>query len=80
MSVPTYDQLIDPLLRVLAAADGPMRAADARIAVADRVGLTEEQRAEMLPSGAHARYAHRVGWAHDRMKRHGLTHSPSWRW
>jgi restriction system protein len=42
------------------------------------MGLTEDQRSELLPSGAHARYAHRVGWAQDSTKRHGLTESPSW--
>lgn len=78
MTVPTYPELIDPLLRVLAEHGGPMRAADAKVGVADRVGLTEEQRAEMLPSGAHARYAHRVGWAQDSTKRQELTFSPTW--
>jgi restriction system protein len=78
MSVPPYAEFIDPLLRVLAESASPLRAGDAKVAVADRVGLTDEQRAEVLPSGAHARYAHRIGWAQDSTKRQGLTRSPSW--
>lgn len=77
MTVPTYAEMIEPLLRVLHER-GPLRASEARLAVADRMGLTEEQRSELLPSGAHARYAHRVGWAQDSTKRHGLTTSESW--
>ncbi|MCB9629760.1 MAG: restriction endonuclease [Sandaracinaceae bacterium] len=78
MSIPTYAEFITPLLHVLADQAGPRRAGEIKEAVADRVGLTEEQRQEVLPSGAHARYAHRIGWAQDSTKRHGLTASPSW--
>ncbi|MCB9613483.1 MAG: winged helix-turn-helix domain-containing protein [Sandaracinus sp.] len=77
MTVPTYAEMIEPLLRVLHER-GPLRASEARLAVADRMGLTEEQRSELLPSGAHPRYAHRVGWAQDSTKRHGLTTSETW--
>lgn len=75
-SVPTFDAFIEPLLRVLTSTDEPIRTGDVYEAVADRVGLTEEQRSEVLPSGRQPYYKNRIGWAHDRLKRAGLSDSP----
>jgi restriction system protein len=76
MTIPTYDQLIDPLPHFLVAHPDGVRAAEAHEAVAEVVGLTEEDRAERLPSGIQQVYKNRIGWAHDRLKRAGLSASP----
>ncbi len=75
-SVPSFTQFIGPLLHYLAEDGGIIRAGDCHDAVADIVGLTNEQRAEVLPSGSQQVYKNRIGWAHDRLKRHGLSGSP----
>jgi len=76
MTVPTYDQFIEPLLRYLAAHPDGAKAADAHAAVADRLGLTADDRAALLPSGVQPLYKNRNGWAHDRLKRAGFSTSP----
>lgn len=76
MTLPTYDQFIAPLLSLLAAHPEGLTTAVAQTAVADAVGLTEEQRAVRLPSGVQAVYRNRIGWAHDRLKRAGYSQSP----
>lgn len=74
MSVPTYDQFIEPLLRFLAEHPDGAAARDAQDAAADRLGLTEAQRLEVIASGQ-AMFRNRAGWAHDRLKRAGLSSS-----
>jgi restriction system protein len=74
--IPTYDQFIEPLLRYLAEHPQGAITRDIQEALADRLGLTAEQRAIALPSGAQAMYKNRIGWAHDRLKRSGLSTSP----
>ena len=76
MPVPTYDQFIDPLLRYLAAHPEGARTGEIQEALADEMGFSEEERQELLPSGAQAVYKNRIGWAHDRLKRRGLSESP----
>ena len=76
MTVPTYDQFIEPLLRYLAAHPDGARAADAHDAVAVQLGLSVDDRAERVPSGVQSVYKNRNGWAHDRLKRAGLSTSP----
>jgi restriction system protein len=76
MSIPSYDQFIEPILRFLAAHPEGARARDAMEAAADALGLTEADRLAMLPSGMQAVYRNRAGWAHDRLKRAGLSSSP----
>jgi restriction system protein len=76
MAIPTYDQFIEPLLRVLAEHPDGMHARAARDAAADALGLTPADKAEMLPSGLQAIYQNRAGWAQDRLKRAGLAESP----
>jgi restriction system protein len=75
VSIPTYDRFIEPLLRYLAREGiAPTRAAYE--AAADALALSPEQRAEVLPSGRQPIYRNRIGWAHDRLKRAGLSTSP----
>jgi restriction system protein len=74
MSVPTYDQFIEPILRYLAATPEGAPARDAHEAAADTLNLSEAQRQELIAS-SQATYKNRAGWAHDRLKRAGLSSS-----
>lgn len=75
MAVPTYDKFIEPVLRFLAEHAEGTPARDAHDAAADRLGLSESDRAQVLPTGQ-AIYKNRAGWAHDRLKRSGFSSSP----
>lgn len=64
-----------PLLRL--ASDGKEhRFRDAIEALATHFGLTDAERAEMLPSGTAALFDNRVGWARTYLKQAGLLDSP----
>lgn len=73
--IPTYDKFIDPVLRFLERNPGGVAAALAYDAAANALGLTEEQKLRILDSGAQI-YKNRAAWAHDRLKRAGLSSSP----
>ena len=75
IEVPTYDQFIEPVLRVLQQHPEGLRASEVHEAAAAYLNLTTEQRSELLSSGQ-AVYKNRCGWAHDRLKREGLSASP----
>lgn len=75
MSVPTYDRFIEPILRFLASHSEGAPTREAQEAAANALGLTEEQRQELVSSGQPT-YKNRAGWAHDRLKRAGLSNSP----
>jgi len=77
MPIPTFDQFIHPLLKLLAAHPDGIRSQDAYQALAAQLHLSDEDQRELLPSGRQAVYQNRIGWAHDRLKRAGLSHSPS---
>ncbi len=49
MSIPDYQALMLPVLRLAAA--GETRVPDVADAIADQLGLSDAERAEMLPSG-----------------------------
>lgn len=76
MAVPTYDLFIEPVLRFLATHPEGVSAKQAHEAAADALGVSDEDRQELLPSGAQLIYKNRAGWAHDRLKRAGLSSSP----
>lgn len=76
MPVPTYDLFIEPLLRFLAANENGVSAKLAHEQAANALGLSEEDKQILLPSGAQPIYKNRAGWAHDRLKRAGLSSSP----
>lgn len=76
MPVPTYDKFIEPLLRFLATQPDGALARVAHEQVAAMLSLTDEDKQELLPSGAQPIYKNRAGWAHDRLKRAGLSSSP----
>lgn len=75
MPVPTYDQFIEPILRCLAAQPDGALAKDVHERAAAALQLTEQDRQELLPSGTQPVYKNRAGWAHDRLKRAGLSSS-----
>ena len=76
MAVPTYDRFIEPLLRFLAARPEGAPAREAHDHAAVALGLTDDDRQQLLPSGAQPMFKNRAGWAHDRLKRAGLSRSP----
>lgn len=76
MTVPTYDQFIEPILRFLAKNADGAPAKMAHDAAATALGLTDEDRLLVLTSGTQQVYKNRAGWAHDRLKRAGLSSSP----
>lgn len=75
MPIPTYDQFIEPLLRFLARHPDGVRSSGVYAALADLVGLTEDEREQRLPSRRQPVHHNRIGWAHDRLKRAGLSTS-----
>lgn len=75
MAVPTYDQFIEPILRHLASHPSGVLARDVHDAAAEALHLSDADRAELLPSGVQRVYKNRAGWAHDRLKRAGLSAS-----
>ena len=76
MSIPTYDRFIEPILRFLASQPDGSAANAAHEAAAHHLGLSDEDKALILPSGVQRIYKNRAGWAHDRLKRAGLSSSP----
>jgi len=73
MTVPSFDQFIDPLLRLLVGRPDGIAARDAIDAVADAVGIAAEERVLLTGSGTDTVYGNRIRWAHDRLKRAGLS-------
>lgn len=61
MSIPDYQSLMKPLLE--AASDGEVSNADAFARVASKLGLGEEDLAQLLPSGRQTVFANRCHWA-----------------
>jgi restriction system protein len=76
MAVPSFDSLMLPVLETLV--DGKIhRPQEVSDLVAARLGVSPEDQAEMLPSGAMPRYRNRILWALHYMKRAGVIVSPS---
>ena len=76
MAVPDYQSMMTPLMLVLS--NGQHWAwRDAKEAVAEHLGLTDDDRAEMLPSGRQAKFDNRVGWAATYLGQAGLLERPS---
>src|SRR6266851_6079963 len=75
MAIPDYQTLRRPVLA--AVADGsPHRIRDRVGPLADKYKLTEEERDQLLPSGAQRVLDNRIGWAVSYMKKAGLLSSP----
>ncbi len=76
MTVPTYDKFMEPILRYLASCPDGARVREVYEAAANALNISEETRQEILPSGFAPVYKHRAWWAHDRLKRAGLSSKP----
>jgi restriction system protein len=74
LSIPTYDFLMLPVLRLCAEKVWPMR--DLIAQIADDLGLSEKERAEQIPSGGTTVIASRVHWAKTYLKQAGLVEQP----
>src|SRR5690625_1445452 len=73
-AIPTWDQFMAPALRVLS--DGEVHKARWICnAVADELGVTDEQRAELIPSGQ-PRYLNRSLWALSYLSRADAAERP----
>lgn len=75
MSMPTWDGFMAPVLRLMS--DGQVRRLrELREATAAQERLTDEQLAELLPSGQ-AKVANRIGWAASYLTRVGALRRPA---
>lgn len=77
MPVPSKQSFFEPLLRVLAQHPEGLRSYDTHEAVAKRLELTDEDKAELLQGGQQPVYRYNCGWVHDRLRRAGLSESSS---
>ena len=75
MTIPDYQTLMLPVLRL--AADGETRVADVAEQIADDLGLSPEERDELLPSGRQRVLHNRIHWAKFYMSKAGLIASPA---
>ena len=74
MTVPNYQSIMLPLLEL--AADGREHSLRETIeTLSSQLGLSEEERRELLPSGRQPTFDNRVGWARTYMKKAGLLES-----
>ncbi|WP_434716302.1 restriction endonuclease (plasmid) [Paraburkholderia sp. A1BS-2L] len=76
MTIPSYDQFIEPILRYLEARPTGAPAREAYEAAAQALQISDADRQELLASSSQPIYKNRAGWAHDRLKRAGLSSSP----
>jgi len=73
MAIPDYQSLMLPVL--LSSADGEIRIGDAVDKLAQKLGLTPEERSELLPSGKQTLFSNRVHWAKTYLSKAGLFES-----
>jgi len=69
--IPDYQTLMRPVLACTAA--GETKIGDAVEQLADKLGLTPDERAQLLPSGKQAMFANRVHWAKTYLVKAGLV-------
>jgi restriction system protein len=74
MAVPEYQSFMLPLLQ-LASDQREHLLTEAYDVMAQQFGLTEEERADLLPSGRQSRFENRAGWARTYLKKAGLIDS-----
>jgi restriction system protein len=75
MTIPDYQALMLPVLRHAAA--GEQRVPDVADRIADEIGLSNEEREELLPSGRQRVLHNRIHWAKFYMSKAGLIASPA---
>lgn len=76
MPIPDYESLMLPLLK-LVERYGPIKTAEAAELLATGLSLTDEERAQRLPSGQTTTLRSRVGWAKTYLKQAGLLEQPT---
>ena len=69
--IPDYQTLMRPVLACAAA--GETKIGDAVEQLADKMGLTPDERAQLLPSGKQTMFANRVHWAKTYLVKAGLV-------
>ncbi len=73
--IPDYQSLMLPLIKIVS--DGKeYKLNDVVEILAKKFNLTNEERAELLPSGQTFLFGNRVGWARTYLKKSGLLDSP----
>lgn len=77
MTIPTYEDLMLPLLQEYASADAPRSIKELLPVMANKLGLTEEELDERLPSGRQGVFHNRLHWAKTYMARAELLESPA---
>lgn len=70
MAIPTFDQMMRPMLAL--AAKEPITRRSATVAMAAHFNLSDEERQARLPSGQVSYVRHRVGWAMTGLSKAGL--------
>jgi restriction system protein len=75
MAVPDYQSLMLPLLKFADEQQSEISTGDAVDALGKRLGLTQDDLKEMLPSGLQSAFVNRVAWASTYMKKAGLLES-----
>lgn len=71
MSIPDFQTLMLPVLRIAAA--GEVRISDVVEKLADEFALSEEDRSHLLPSGKQTTFANRIHWAKSYLGKAGLV-------
>jgi restriction system protein len=75
MAIPDYQSIMLPLLQ-FARDEQEHSVREAIEVLADELGLTDEERKALLPSGRQPTFDNRVGWARTYLKKAGLLESP----
>lgn len=75
MPLPTYDQLMLPLMKLLSELDRPIKISEAANILAERSELPEEELNKTLSSGKNI-FKDRVAWAKTYLVKAGLIHQP----
>jgi Mrr N-terminal domain len=71
LSIPDFQTLMLPVLQ--SAAKGEVRISDVVERLADKFGLSSEERAHLLPSGRQTTFSNRVHWAKSSLGKAGLV-------
>jgi restriction system protein len=72
MTVPDYQSVMFPLLKFAEERKAEISTGEAVEALAIKLGLTDDDLKEMLPSGLQSTFVNRIGWAATYMKKAGL--------
>jgi restriction system protein len=78
MSIPDYQSIMLPLLKLAESTNEEMSTDEAVEALASQLNLKEDDLKQMLPSGIQPTFVNRVGWAATYMKKAGLLEPTRW--